>query len=76
MIYPDSDDTYTMNGPVPTLSDSLDQTYDRVEYQYDRLGEQTQVKDQNQTVHDYVFDGLGQQTEDNATLPTGRRSAM
>ena len=41
--------------------------YDRVEYKYDRLGERTEVKDQNQTVHDYVFDNLGRQTEDCVT---------
>jgi len=67
VIYPDSDDTFTMSGPVPTLSDGYDQTYDRVEYTYNRQGEQTQLKDQNQTVHDYIFDGLGRLTDDCVT---------
>ena len=67
VIYPDSDDSFTMNGAVPTLSDGSDDIYDRVEYKYNNLGEQIQVKDQNQTVHDYVFDKLGRLTEDRAT---------
>jgi hypothetical protein len=37
---------------------------DRVEYRYNRQGQQIEVTDQNQTVHDYVFDNLGRQTED------------
>jgi RHS repeat-associated protein len=71
VIYPDSTNTYTMSGGVPTFSDGSG-GYDRVEYQYDRLGEETQVEDQNGTVHDYYFDELGRQTEDVVTaLGTG-----
>ena len=46
VIYPDSDDT-------PSLGNGTDGIYDRVEYKYNRLGQQIEVKDQNQTVHDY-----------------------
>jgi hypothetical protein len=45
--------------------------YDRVEYRYNAQGQEKQVKDQNQTVHDYIFDALGRQTSDQATLATG-----
>jgi hypothetical protein len=38
-----------------------------VEYQYNRQGEVRQIKDQNQTIHDYVFDKLGRQLADKAT---------
>ena len=66
IIYPDSLDTYSMNGPVPTFTDGAN-GYDRVEYRYNKQGQQIEVKDQNQTVHDYVFDALGRQTEDRVT---------
>ncbi len=39
-------------------------SYDRVEYQYNTQSQQTQLKDQNQTVHDYLFDRMGRQTAD------------
>jgi hypothetical protein len=42
-----------------------------VEYEYDIQGEQRQMKDQNQTVHNYIFDQLGRETEDEVTFPTG-----
>ena len=77
---PDSDDT----SPLPpgegqgeggqgsgVLGNGTDAAYDRVEYQYNREGQQTQVKDQNQTVHDDVFDALGRQTADKVTLAEG-----
>jgi len=70
VIYPDSANTFTISGGVPVFSDGSG-GYDRVEYRYDRLGEQTQVKDQNQTVHDYIFDKLGRAVEDDATAGTG-----
>ena len=60
VIYPDSDDT-------AALDDGSDATYDRVEYRYNRLGQQTHATDQNGTVHEYAFDGLGRQTADRVT---------
>jgi hypothetical protein len=41
--------------------------YDRVEYKYNRQAQQIEVKDQNETFHDYLFDNLGRQTEDCVT---------
>jgi RHS repeat-associated protein len=38
-----------------------------VEYRYNRQGEKTQMKDQNGSVHAYLFDGLGRQVEDRVT---------
>ena len=49
-----------------TVSPIYPGVYDRVEYKYNNLGQQIQVKDQNQTVHDYLFDKLGRMTEDSA----------
>ena len=51
--------------------DGTDGIYDRVEYQYNRLGHAIWTKDQNETVHEYAFDGLGRQTADRVTLPQG-----
>ena len=66
VIYPDSTNTFTMSGGVPVFSDGSG-GYDRVEYQYDIQGEETQVEDQNQTIHDYYFDQLGRETSDQVT---------
>jgi RHS repeat-associated protein len=66
VIYPDSANTFTMSGGVPVFSDGSG-GYDRVEYQYDIQGEETQVEDQNQTIHDYYFDQLGRETSDQVT---------
>ncbi|NLE39470.1 MAG: RHS repeat protein, partial [Pirellulaceae bacterium] len=63
-IYPDSDDT-------TALADGTDGVYDRVEYLYDRQGRRIQMKDQNQTVHDYVLDKGGRLLADKITLPQG-----
>ncbi|MDY0170673.1 MAG: hypothetical protein RBS80_29295 [Thermoguttaceae bacterium] len=59
-IYPDSDDT-------PDLGDGADGVFDRVEYEYNRLGETIQKKDQNGTVHTYDYDPLGRQVGDRVT---------
>ena len=64
VIYPDSDDPTDLSG---SGSDGI---YDRVEYRYNKQGQQVEVKDQNQTVHDYLFDAVGRQTEDLVSLPT------
>jgi hypothetical protein len=60
VIYPDSDDT-------TSLGDGIDETYDRVEYQYNRLGQTVWTKDQNEMVHEYAFDDVGRQTDDKVT---------
>jgi RHS repeat-associated protein len=60
-IYPDSDDT------ADPLGDGTDGVYDRVEYTYNRQGERTTKKDQNETVHVYDYDNLGRLIEDRAT---------
>jgi RHS repeat-associated protein len=62
VIYPDSDDTASPLGNGP------DGIYDRVEYCYNRQGERTQMKDQNGTVHAYLYDLLGRQLEDQVTV--------
>jgi len=61
VIYPDSDDT------TDPLGDGNDTLYDRVELKYNRQGEVTERKDQNGTVHEYLYDALGRQTADKVT---------
>ena len=68
VIHADSDDSYSPY--TRTISDGGD-GYDRVEYTYNRLGEVVAVKDQNQTVHEYLFDRLGRQLADKVTLAQG-----
>jgi RHS repeat-associated protein len=63
VIYPDSDDTYSAG----SFSNGTDSTYDHVELKYDRLGEPTEHKDQNGTVHAYVYDNLGRLLHDRVT---------
>ena len=58
VIYPDSDDSSTW------LGDGPDGIYDRVEYTYDRQGERVSMRDQNETLHVYDYDGLGRQVQD------------
>ena len=57
VIYPDSDDT-------AALGNGDDEIYDRVELKYNRLGEVTDLKDQNQTTHVYTRDAFGRLTKD------------
>ena len=74
---PDSDDTSPAPSGSGVLGNGTDAVYDRVEYQYNRQGQQTQVKDQNQTVHDYLFDAAGRLAEDEVTtLGTGVDGAV
>ena len=61
-IYPDSDDT------ADPLGNGDDGIYDRVEHCYNRQGERTQKKDQNDTVHVYDYDLLGRPVEDHVTI--------
>ena len=66
VIYPDSTNT------VANVENGDSTGYDRVEYRYDRQGEEIGMTDQNGTVHDYIFDKLGERIEDQATtLGTG-----
>ena len=60
VIYPDADDTESLDSG----SDDID---DRVEYVYNRQSELTKMTDQNGTVHEYTYDALGRQTSDCAT---------
>ena len=49
------------------LGNGVDGIYDRVEYKYNRQGERTEKKDQNGTVHAFVFDRLGRLLHDRVT---------
>ena len=60
-IYPDSDDV------ADPLGNGVDGVYDRVEYKYNRQGQRTEKKDQNGTVHAFVFDNLGRLLHDRVT---------
>ncbi|MBL9090226.1 MAG: IPT/TIG domain-containing protein [Planctomycetaceae bacterium] len=68
VIYPDSDDT---SASGTSSAEGSDEVYDRVEYRYNRQSQQTEFKDQNETVHNYDYDGLGRRTADKVTLPPG-----
>jgi YD repeat-containing protein len=50
-----------------TLRDRIDGVYDRVEYTYNRQGERTTKKDQNETVHAFDYDLFGHLIEDRVT---------
>jgi len=63
-MYPDSDDLENSSG---VLQNGPDGIADRVEFQYNRIGEQIQRKDQNGTVHAYEFDNLGRILHDRVT---------
>lgn len=54
-IYPDS------------VENPADGIADRVEYQYNRLGERVWKRDQNGTVHQYDYDNLGRMIHDRVT---------
>lgn len=62
-IYPDSTNTVTGTPPTAFSTD----TYDRVEYTYNRQGEVASMKDQNGTVHSYTYDKLGREVADSVT---------
>ena len=49
------------------LQNQLNGIYDRIEFKYNRQGEVTEIKDQNETVHAYDFDALDRQTQDRVT---------
>jgi RHS repeat-associated protein len=69
IIYPDSDDMASPlnNSASPTLGNGTDSTYNRVELEYNRLGEIIQRKDNNQSIHQYNYDGLGRLVDDRVT---------
>jgi YD repeat-containing protein len=70
-IYPDSDDV------ADPLGNGSDGVYDRIEFKYNRKGEVTEIKDQNETVHQFDYDKLGRQIHDKATtLGTGVDGAV
>ncbi len=60
-IYPMSDD---LEDP---LGDGFDEEYERIEYEYNRLGEITKMKDPNEIVHEFDWDKLGRRTQDRVT---------
>jgi RHS repeat-associated protein len=60
-IYPDSDDT------ADPLGDGPDEVYDRIEHRYNRQGQRTETKDQNETVHAFDYDKLGRRIHDRVT---------
>ena len=49
------------------MQNGLDNVADRVEFQYNRIGERIWKKDQNGTVHTYEFDNLGRLLHDRVT---------
>jgi RHS repeat-associated protein len=55
---PDSDDT------TDPLGNGADGLYDRNEYCYNRLGQVTQWRNRNGTIHVYEYDGLGRLVQD------------
>jgi RHS repeat-associated protein len=60
-IYPDSDDA------ADPLGNGTDGVYDRIEFKYNRQGEATEIKDQNETVHNFDYDLLGRRIHDRVT---------
>ncbi len=54
-------------GTTNPLGNGTDGVYDRVEYTYNRQGERTTKKDQNETVHAFAYDLLGRPIEDRVT---------
>jgi len=61
-IYPESDDR-----PAPA-ADGPDGVYSRLEYRYNRQGQQTAFKDADGTTHEYSYDKLGNPTDDRVTV--------
>jgi YD repeat-containing protein len=49
------------------LGNGDDGIYDRVEYQYNRLGEVKEIKDQQQTIRVLEYDKLGRLVQDRVT---------
>gem|GEM_PF-801752 len=61
-IYPESDDR-----PAPA-ADGPDGVYSRLEYRYNRQGQQTAFKDADGTTHEYAYDKLGNPTADRVAV--------
>ncbi len=49
------------------LGNGADGIYDRIEFKYNRQGEVTEIKDQNETVHAFDYDMLGRRIHDRVT---------
>ena len=64
-MYPDSDDTENISSNI--LQNGSDGIADRVEFQYNRLGERVWKKDQNGSIHTYEYDNLGRVIHDRIT---------
>ena len=74
VIYPDSTNYLDGNGAFQTGPKGV---YNRVEYTYNRQGQRLTMKDQNGTIHQYVYDPLGRQTQDQViVLGTGVDGAV
>ena len=67
-MYPDSDDLENSSG---ILQNGTDGIADRVEFQYNRVGELVWKKDQNGSIHSYEFDNLGRLLHDRVTTLAG-----
>jgi RHS repeat-associated protein len=63
-IYPDSTNVENANGILQNGSGGV---VDRVEFQYNRVGERIAKRDQNGTVHEYEYDNLGRILHDRVT---------
>ena len=63
-IYPDSTNFEDASG---ILQNGTSGVVDRVEFQYNRLGERMAKRDQNGTVHTYDYDNLGRLLHDRVT---------
>ena len=50
------------------LGDGFDNTYERIEYSHNRQGQVVEMKDPNETVHQYLFDKLGRELQDIITV--------
>ena len=63
-IYPDSTNFEDSNGILQNGSSGI---IDCVEFQYNRQGEVIAKRDQNGTIHEYVYDDLGRLLHDRIT---------
>jgi RHS repeat-associated protein len=64
-IYPDSNDAEIFSSGV--IQNGTDGVTDRIEFQYNRLGELIWKRDQNGTIHQYTYDDLGRMLHDCVT---------
>ena len=69
IIYPGSTTSYSSQTGI--FSD-----LDYVQYEYDQIGEMTSMTDQNGTIHDYFYDGVGRLLSDTASVATGNPAGL